>query len=249
MADRSSYTIEHDGVRYEVEAPVPDRLRTARLFADGAEVDEQQAKYWESASLTHDDTRVDVRWNARNRVSRCELVEIVPSDDDKPVEEKPPLEPPPGTRAAKLARLQRERPGLYASRHVSKAVAEVAVALLGLGALFNLVLPRINWGFLPDISRPDLPNLPGVPLPHITMPEWLVSLWQAIPAAKYWLPIVIVIAIGVAATEVDRRRKRQQARAERQAARAAHPTGDSDDSNDSNGVDTPAAQAGRGTDG
>ncbi|GLZ11919.1 hypothetical protein Acsp04_21540 [Actinomadura sp. NBRC 104425] len=127
-----------------------------------------------------------------------------------------PFTAPEGTRAARRERLARKHPALYASRHVVAATGKVVFGILGVSALISAVvrllvsyLPRPDVD-LPDIDPPDLP-LPEIPwpdvdLPDITPPGWL----QAILAtAKYWTPILI--AVGVAVHEVDRRRKQDRA--------------------------------------
>ncbi|NHC45584.1 hypothetical protein, partial [Motilibacter aurantiacus] len=168
MATETAYRIRHRGVAYEVEAPVPGRARTARLLADGIEVDEQQAGYLEHARLTHGGTRIDVGWDLRNRVHRCDLVEML-AEAALPAarEERTPLDPPDGTRAARLARFKREHPRVYAARHVVAALAEVAAALLGLRLLLSHLLPHLD---LPRLRLPfDLPtfDLPSLPLPRV----------------------------------------------------------------------------------
>jgi hypothetical protein len=96
------------------------------------------------------------------------------------------LAPEPGSAAERRDRLERERPGLYAARHVAKGVAQVAGAVIGIGFLIRL---------LPDISLP-LPNvdLPDVDPPSLALPGWL----QAILASKvYWLPVILGLVIAL----------------------------------------------------
>ncbi|MEU6040431.1 hypothetical protein ABZ801_33995 [Actinomadura sp. NPDC047616] len=138
--------------------------------------------------------------------------------------EKVPFTPPEGTRAARRERLAREHPALYASRHVVVATGKVVFGILGISALISAVvrllvsyLPRPDVD-LPDIDPPDLslPDIPwpDIPWPDIDLPDVALPAWlQAILATtKYWIPILI--AIGVAVHEVDRRKKQDRGRRE-----------------------------------
>jgi hypothetical protein len=82
-----------------------------------------------------------------------------------------------------------------------KAVGSVLLPLLGIGALFGLVLPA-----LPGIDLPNL-NLPELPSPSISieLPGWVKSV---LSVAQYVVPVVI--AVLIAAREVERQRKRQR---------------------------------------
>ncbi|GLW67594.1 hypothetical protein Arub01_58370 [Actinomadura rubrobrunea] len=139
-----------------------------------------------------------------------------------------PFTPPEGSRAARRERFARRHPALYASRHVAAATAKVVFGILGVSALIGAVvrlllsyLPRPDVD-LPDVDLPDLP-LPDIPrpdiqLPDVTLPPWL----QAVVAtSKYWMPILI--AIGVAVHEVDRRKKNDRRHEAQQGD--AHPGG------------------------
>ena len=84
---------------------------------------------------------------------------------------------------------------LYASRHVVKGAAQVALAIIGLTFLLRF-LPAIPW---PDIDLPSIPlphiDLPDIPWPSIDLPDIEVPGWiKAIAESKqYWLPIVVGI--------------------------------------------------------
>ncbi|NHC12332.1 hypothetical protein [Motilibacter deserti] len=236
MATSAAYRIRHHGVAYEVEAPLPGRPRAARLLADGVEVDEQQAGYLERATLTHGETRIDVGWDVRNRVRRCDLVEHLDGSPlPVPREERTPLEPPPGTRAARIARFKREHPRAYAARHVAVAAAEVLAALLGLRLLLGHLLPRLDLPSidiptfdlpslpLPRLPQLDLPELPVPDLPDLALPGWISAILASL---KWWTPLVV--AAVVAAREVKRRRAKEQARAEREAAYSSRSDADNE---------------------
>ncbi|WP_157508864.1 hypothetical protein [Luteipulveratus halotolerans] len=124
------------------------------------------------------------------------------------------LDPEPGSRAALLEARARERPRLYAARHVVGAAAGVLLPLLGIGLLINVVL-RWLGGLLPDVDGPDLPSVPTPDLPDIPWPDWELPDWQLpgwvqalAAAAKFVVPILI--ALGVAAHEVRRRRQQDE---------------------------------------
>jgi hypothetical protein len=107
------------------------------------------------------------------------------------------------------ARFRREHPRLYASRHVLKGAAQVAVVIIGVTFALRL-LPAIPW---PDIDPPDLP------LPHleIGVPEWIKAIARS---KKFWLPIVIGIFLALG--ELERRKRRNVERDDR-AGDAARP--------------------------
>jgi hypothetical protein len=125
------------------------------------------------------------------------------------------LEPPPDTRAHRLWQLQQQRPGLYASRHVVIAVAQVMATLLGISALLAALLPHVDlsWVPVPDlgIGKPSwwpdfslwgwLPDL----LPDVEVPDWVRTVLKS---AKFWVPVLI--AIGVASQEYERRKNKKQ---------------------------------------
>ena len=125
--------------------------------------------------------------------------------------------------------LAREKPELYAARHVAIAILQTLIGVLGLGALLWGLLPRIG---LPNIPWPDI-DLPTIPLPAIDLPDipwpaipwpaidlpdlshlaWITELWDSFN----WV-VPIVIALFVAWNELEKRRKRQKAEAERRLA-------------------------------
>lgn len=222
------YTLEHRGHRFELHSAHGEKGTTYRLVLDGEQVAEQET-VWRDPKFVLDELDLDVdldeldltggkivatSWR-RGRISSCHLVlpaKLLGTDlGDRP--ERIPFEPPPGTRGHRAYRLKRDRPGLYAARHVVIGVGEVVVALLGI----RLALKLIPW---PDIDLPNLPNLPNLNLPDIPWPDvdlpdlpglpgWLEAILEA---KQYWLPIVI--AVFVAAGELERRRRRTVKEAE-----------------------------------
>jgi hypothetical protein len=186
--------VDHAGRRVEVEREPSGVGQILRLVVDGDQRAESKTN-GSRARLQDGELTVDVRLAALGSIRRAAIL-------DAGGDELVLLDPPPGTRAAKLAELERRRPVLYAARHVVRAVGGVLLPLLGIGALIALVLPA-----LPDIDPPqvDLPDLPDLPSISIEPPEWLEPV---LAAAPYVVPIVI--ALGVAAREVDRQRKRRQ---------------------------------------
>ena len=99
----------------------------------------------------------------------------------------------------RLAKLERERPRLYAARHVAKGVGQVLLAVVGVGLAVRF-LP------LPDLPLPNL-DVPELPRPDLSVPGWLAAI---LGTAKFWGPILagVLIALG----ELERRRKRDQER-------------------------------------
>jgi hypothetical protein len=115
------------------------------------------------------------------------------------------------------------------------AAGKVALALLGLWAFVQLVLRQVvSWlaGFLPEIDWPeiDLPaipwpdiDLPDIPWPDLDLPDLALPGWLLVvlATAKFWVPVLI--AVGVAVTEVRRRSRRTPDPGDREAGRADAP--------------------------
>lgn len=221
------YATSLAGQLIEVDASRSGLTSTARLYVDGAQVDEQSSGV-EEIRLAYEDVDVRVRCVWPGRISHCALVlrdaptDAVEAGDEEGTEHRVPLDPPPGTRAAKMAEFERSHPRLYASRHIAVAVGEVLLVVLGVGVLLRSLLPRIDFSWLPDVDMSWVPDidLSWIPdplgwfwglLPDISMPGW----WDTVMGStRYWVPILI--ALGVAGREVDKRRKARDAKAERE---------------------------------
>jgi hypothetical protein len=206
------WSIQRAGVEYEVVAGADKR--SSRLLADGEEVDSATAEYWESATLSHDDVTITVRWGPRNTVVSCDLVDA----DGR----KTPLIPPPGSKAARREAFARDHPTLFVVRRVGQAALEIVIGIVGVGALLGAfigsLLPRINfsWIPLPHVSAPhwlrylDIGHWIGrlgLGWPDVGIPDWLDPV---LDQKKYWLPLVI--AVFIALGELERRRKIDAAR-------------------------------------
>jgi hypothetical protein len=87
----------------------------------------------------------------------------------------------------RVAKLERERPRLYAARHVAKGVGQVLLPLIGIGLAVRF-LP------LPDLPRPTL-DVPELPPPDISVPGWLAAI---LGTAKFWGPVLagLLVALG-----------------------------------------------------
>ncbi len=188
--------IEDDGRRIEVEREESGISQLLRLVVDGERVAECTTSD-RKAQLAGDAVAVEVRLKLLGTIRDAAILD---ADGRTALL----LDPPAGTRAARLAELQRERPVLFAARHVVVAVGSVVIPLLGIGALFTLALPNLD---LPDMSLP-LPHI-GLPLPHVDLdpPEWLKSVAKV---AKFAGPVLIAIAI--AANEVERQKRNRKRR-------------------------------------
>jgi hypothetical protein len=211
------YTLDHAGHRIEVEVAAAQLTNVARLFVDGRQVDERQASLGDRSRLQSNDVTVVIQWGWwSGHVAKCALVEERDTGKAQPEIDETPLAPPPGTRAARLARFQREHPALYATRHVALATLKAALPLLGLGALIAALLPQLDWSWLADIGAliRSLRAQIGAWVPDISLPfsvprEWIVSIVKSpvVAWAKWALPIII--AIFVAVEEVRRQRRKQ----------------------------------------
>jgi hypothetical protein len=188
------WAVDHGGRHVEVEREPSGLGQVLRLVVDG----EQRAESRTNGSRTRlqdGELTVDVRLAALGSIRRAAILDVGG-------EELVLLDPPPGTRAAQLAELERRRPVLYAARHVVRAVGGVLLPLLGIGALIGLVLPALPDLDPPQVNLPDLPDLPSI---SIEPPEWVKSVLAAAPDV-----VPIAIAIGVAAREIERQRKRRR---------------------------------------
>jgi hypothetical protein len=99
----------------------------------------------------------------------------------------------------RLAKLERERPRLYAARHVAKGAGQALLAVVGVGLAVRFVP-------LPDLPMPNL-DVPELPRPDLSVPGWLAAI---VGTAKFWGPILagLLVALG----ELERRRKRDRER-------------------------------------
>lgn len=200
----SRYALIDDGRELVVETSRDGKANVARLLVDGEEVDCQRKWRIDDVKLKGDGVVVRVSWWWAGRVLKCELLEKAGGRTHRT-----PFEPPEGTRAHRMWLLRQERPGWYAARHVAVAVGQILVGVLGVGVLLRSLLPRIDWSWLPSIPTGWIPDLSWIPdpfgwLPDVTMPEWVrdvAASW------KWWGPVVI--AIGIALQEMERRKKKQ----------------------------------------
>jgi hypothetical protein len=180
----TAFSIEHDGRRIEV---VPDSTLTkdrVRLLIDGEPVAEAKPNGADTVLAAEGvEVHVVLPWHGVT-ITRAELV-----GPDGPIR----LAPEPGSAAARREQLERERPGVYAARHVAKGIAQALAAVIGIGFAIRL-LPDISLPI--DLPEPDLPDLPDLPLPSIDLelPGWI----QAILASKaIWLPVILGLVIGL----------------------------------------------------
>ncbi|MEW2358931.1 hypothetical protein [Spirillospora sp. NPDC029432] len=230
------WTLDHDGHRLEVEAApsgATDVKRGIRLYLDGDMVAEATTSQ-KKVKLTHEDLTVKASWDWRGELSHCALAPAAPELEIKDAKDVRALidrsgetwfTPPEGSRAARREALARRHPRLYAARHVVLAAAKVLLPLLGITALIRIPKPDIDLPTvdLPDIDPPDLPDipwpsidLPSIPLPDLALPGWIQAV---LDSAKYWGPILI--AIGIAVQEHERRKKQREKQREKAAERAA----------------------------
>ena len=175
----TAFSIEHDGRHIEV---VPESTMTkdcVRLLIDGEPVAEARPNGADTVVAGDGvEVRVVMPWHGVT-ITSAELVA-----PDGPVR----LAPEPGSAAARREQLERERPGLYAARHVAKGVAQALAAVIGIGFLIRL---------LPDISLPiDLPEvpLPDIDPPSLEPPEWLAAI---LASKAIWLPVILGLVIAL----------------------------------------------------
>ncbi|WP_244930432.1 hypothetical protein [Nocardioides sp. W7] len=144
------------------------------------------------------------------------------------------LVPEHGSAAAAYEDRLRAHPTRYALLAAGGGVAKVVVPILlaVLVARFAVAIPWPDWD-LPSIPTPDLPSIPwpDLPWPSISWPDVSVPGWVEwlLDKVKYVWPIVL--AIVIARTEIQRRRKQDELRQQRQQRRdrpASAPEDDTD---------------------
>jgi hypothetical protein len=175
----TAFSLEHDGRRIEVVNYSSLRKDRVRLLVDGDLVAEVKPNGADTV-VAGDGVEVHVvmPWHGVS-ITRAELV-----SPDGPLR----LAPAPGSAAARRERLERERPGLYAARHVAKGVAQALAAIVGIGFAIRL---------LPDISLPlDLPDLPmpDIDPPSLDLPGWLTAV---LSSKAIWLPVILGVVIAL----------------------------------------------------
>lgn len=201
MATR--WQIEHAGRRIEVEPESPWSGYIVRLFVDGEQVGETKRN--ERRITVEADGLVVTTWLSRLGTS-IQRAELVAGEGTAPI----PLEPEPGTRAARREAWARRHPGLYSARHAAAGVGEVLLGVIGI-ALFLPLLLRLLPDVAIDLPSIDLP-LPSIDLPSIDLPLPSIDL-PALPGwaraildtTKYWVPILIGVAFAL--REYDRRKR------------------------------------------
>jgi hypothetical protein len=192
----TAFVIEHDGRRIELVPESSLKQDRVLLLVDGEQVAEAKP---DGANTVVEGGGFAVRAVMPWHGASIKRAELVPREGD-PV----PLEPAPGSAAARRARLERERPGLYAGRHVAKGVGQALLALIGLAFLVRF-LPGLP---LPSIDPPDLPSidLPGLPVPDVDVPGWVKDMLES---KQYWLPVLI--GVGLAPREWRKRHRGRHA--------------------------------------
>lgn len=216
------YSLTVRGQRAEVELGVAGRTNTAALIVDGVRVAQHEVGLWETATLETEGVKVEATWWWFGRPRSVVLLDAVPAPvaGMPDVVDRIPFDPPPGTRAARTARFEREHPRLFASRHVVLVLAKIAASVAGLSLAVSFLLRWIDWSWLPSFSFDWLPEwslwgwLPDWSLwgwlPDLSLPDWLAWLFE--PPVSEWLRWVgaVVVGIGVAVREVRRRRSRAE---------------------------------------
>jgi hypothetical protein len=170
----TTFSIEHDGRHIEVVPESTLKKDCVRLLIDGEPVAEARPNGADTVVAGEGvEVRVVMPWHGVS-ITRAELVA-----PDGPIR----LAPDPGSAAARRERLERERPGLYAARHVAKGVAQALAAVIGIGFAIRL---------LPDISLPI--DLPDIDPPSLEPPDWIASI---LASKAIWLPLILGVVIAL----------------------------------------------------
>ena len=194
--------------RLELEWERTGRLTSVtRLRVNGEPAGESRGRLGERrGTITGDGVHVTLQRGITGGLS-----EAVARPEGGGVADEVAFAPPSGTRQARLAELARERPALYASRHVAIAAAKLAAGIIGVTALLSLIPwpdpPSVPF---PDVSAPDIP-WPDIPWPDWTPPGWLQAILET---SHWWAPIIVAIVIAVREARRRRRRAENEARTE-----------------------------------
>jgi hypothetical protein len=174
----TTFSIEHDGRRIEVVPYSSLSKDRVQLLIDGEMVAEVKPNGADTVVAGDGvEVRVVMPWHGIS-ITRAELV-----GPDGPLR----LAPAPGSAAARREQLERERPGLYAARHVAKGVTQALAAIVGIGFAIRL---------LPDVSLPvDLPDIDvGIDPPSLEPPDWLAAI---LSSKAIWLPVILGVVIAL----------------------------------------------------
>jgi hypothetical protein len=170
----TTFSIEHDGRHIEVVPESTLKKDCVRLLIDGEPVAEAKPNGADTVVAGEGvEVRVVMPWHGVS-ITRAEFVA-----PDGPIR----LAPDPGSAAARRERLERERPGLDAARHVAKGVAQALAAVIGIGFAIRL---------LPDISLPI--DLPDIDPPSLEPPDWIASI---LASKAIWLPLILGVVIAL----------------------------------------------------
>jgi hypothetical protein len=170
----TAFSIEHDGRHIEVVPVSTLKKDCVRLLVDGEPVAEAKPNGADTVVAGEGvEVRVVMPWHGVS-ITRAELVA-----PEGPIR----LAPDPGSAAARRERLERERPGLYAARHVARGVAQALAAIVGIGFVIRL---------LPDFSLPI--DLPDIEPPSLQPPDWIASI---LASKAIWLPVILGLVIAL----------------------------------------------------
>lgn len=216
------WTIRRGGT--EIDVSEGDGTRETVLRFDGAEVDRRTADYWDKTTLTARDMSFVAQWGPRNTITTVRLLE---GSDNGGAPRQIPLVPPPGSKAARREDFAREHPRLFVLHRVGATGLEIVLGVLGVGALvsafFGQLMPRIDLSWIPSPQLPDI-DPPSwlryvdpfywlgrlhVAWPDVDLPDWVDTV---LGTSRYWFPLIVAAAI--ARHELDRRRTREEARAD-----------------------------------
>lgn len=209
MTEPQRYLATVHGRDYVVSVAEEGWSRRVALEVDGQELVSRKTSE-ERLTLKPSDKKVaaevgkvTLRLSGMGRVRRATLVR-----GDLRLD----LDPEPGSKAALREEKARERPKLYAARHVLEGMGSVVWLLVG--GLIVAFVWRLLSPLVPDVDLPrpdvDLPDLPSIPwpdwsLPDVTPPAWVRWLMEQ---SKFVSPILIGIALAV--YEVRRRRRQDE---------------------------------------
>jgi hypothetical protein len=205
--------------RVEIDGSVS---RTIRWFVDEQLVASKKSSENDVQLEPEADTgeAIGARFTALGRPRRVTLFE---GDDDTPAMLRAvvgtgglDLDPEPGSAAALREQRIREHPVRHTVVATAGGVAKVVVPIV-LGLLvvrFAITLPWPDWDIpWPDLDLPGIP-WPDIPWPDLDLPDWTLPAWVqwALDKLRYVWPVVL--ALVLATSEINRRRKQDALKAE-----------------------------------
>lgn len=221
------WLLRHDGREHVVEISDAGLRKEIRWLTDGSETATKRTSD-ERVTLDAESSAVGLRLPVF--VGPARRVTLYAGDGEHSASARAQLGlggddfvPEPGSKAAVREQWIRDHPRRYQAIAVAGAIAKVLLPIL-LTLLLIRFAVAIPWPSLnlPSIPWPDigLPSIPWPDLPSIPWPDWQLPGWVERVAGYLKYVVPVLVAWGIAAREIKRRRE-QDAKREQDRATAA----------------------------